>query len=182
VPGSDATPQFTDQVVLLTGHRPADVQRHLDGEDAETARRFGWWPGRSTEQTVVAAYQLWAAQWRSGGPTRAFATRQAETGLLVGGCELRIQPDGSGQVSYWTHAGERRQGYATRALRLLCAYAASIGVTRLEAHVAPDNQASRRVAEGAGFTPLDVFSDDKGELMMRYVWAAGPSATRGEPR
>jgi hypothetical protein len=26
------------------------------GEDEETARRFGWWPARSTEETVRAAY------------------------------------------------------------------------------------------------------------------------------
>lgn len=159
--------------MLLTGHRAEDIQRHLAGEDEETARRFGWWPEHSTEQTVRAAYERWAAQWQSAGTTCAFAAREAGSGLLVGGCELRIQADGSGQVAYWTHAGERRKGYALRALLLLCGYAASIGVTRLEAQVALDNLASRRVAEGAGFASAEVFDGDAGEPMVRYVRLAG---------
>ena len=35
----------------------------------------------------------------------------------------------------------------------LVGYAASIGITRLEAHVAPDNHASRHVAEAASVAP-----------------------------
>jgi hypothetical protein len=48
-------------------------------------------------------------------------------------------------------------------------YAASIGVTRLEAHVAPDNHASRRVAEAAGFTQADTFTDGDGTEFIRYT-------------
>jgi len=57
----------------------------------------------------------------------------------------------------------------------------AIGVTRLEAHVAhvaPDNHASRGVAEGTGFSPQDVFDDDTGQVMVRYV---RPGAERGSP-
>jgi RimJ/RimL family protein N-acetyltransferase len=42
-------------------------------------------------------------------------------------------------------------------------------VTCLEAHVALDNQASRGVAERAGFSQDEVFDDDGGQLMVRYV-------------
>ncbi len=78
---------------------------------------------------------------------RAFAARDPRSGARVGNCELRIGPDGTGEVPYWTHVGKRGRGYARNALALLVGYAASIGVTRLEAHVAPDNHASRHVAE-----------------------------------
>jgi RimJ/RimL family protein N-acetyltransferase len=61
------------------------------------------------------------------------------SGALVGNCELRIGPAGTGEVSYWTHADKRGRGYARNALALLVGHAASIGVTRLEARVAPDN-------------------------------------------
>ncbi len=115
---------------------------------------------------MSAAFARWAANWESGGHARAFAARAA--GCLVGGCELRIQSDGSGQVSYWTGAGYRGNGYATRALSLLCRYAASLGITHLEAQVAASNPASRRVAENAGFTAPGMFND-KGELMIRYA-------------
>src|SRR4249920_3158745 len=52
------------RAVILDGHVPEDVQPHLDGEDEETAHRFGWWPQRSTEATVRAAFQRWADEWQ----------------------------------------------------------------------------------------------------------------------
>jgi RimJ/RimL family protein N-acetyltransferase len=72
-------------------------------------------------------------------------------------------------VSYWTHAGQRGRGYAHSALALLADYAASIGVTRLEAHVALGNHASRRVAEAVGFTQASTFTDHDGTGMIRYA-------------
>ena len=62
-----------------------------------------------------------------------------------------------------------RPGHASNALALLVGYAASIGVTRLEAHVATDNQASRRVAESVGFSQAGTFADDDGTEMIRYT-------------
>ena len=52
---------------------------------------------------------------------------------------------------------------------MLVGYAASIGVTRLEAHVAPDNHASRHVAEAGGFTQADTFTDGEGTEFIRYT-------------
>ena len=72
-------------------------------------------------------------------------------------------------MSYWTHADKRGRGYASNALALLVGYAASIGVTRLEAHVATDNHASRRVAESAGFSQAGTFTDHDGTEMIRYT-------------
>jgi len=166
-----SVPELRGGAVLLTGHHPRDATAHVAGEDEETARRFGWWPQRSTEAGVLATYEAWAAQWRDDGPRRTFATRDAATGALVGGCELRINPDGAaGEVSYWTNADQRGRGYAKQALALLCDYAASIGVTRLEAHVATDNHASRHVAESAGFTESGTLLEE-GEERVRYVRA-----------
>ena len=162
-------PELRGDRILLNAHADEDAAAHAAGEDEETARRFGWWPARSTEETVRAAYANWARNWRDDGPTRAFAARDPETGALVGGCELRIGPDSTGEVSYWTHAGQRGRGYARNALALLLGFATSIGVTRLEAHVATDNRASRRVAESAGFTQAGTFTDDDGTEMIRYT-------------
>jgi RimJ/RimL family protein N-acetyltransferase len=53
-------------------------------------------------------------------------------------------------------------------LSLLCDYAASIGIASLEAHLATDNYASRRVVEAAGFTALDTIIEE-GEQRVRYV-------------
>ena len=115
------TPTLTDGTIVLNGHTGGDIAAHLAGEDEETARRFGWWPRRSTEATVRAAFARWRGEWATGVPARTFAARDAETGRPVGGCELRIQPAGSAEVSYWTSAGERRRGCATRAANGLAA-------------------------------------------------------------
>ena len=72
-------------------------------------------------------------------------------------------------MSHRTHAGKRGRGHARNALALLAGYATSIGVTHLEAHVATDNQASRRVAESAGFGQAGTFTDDDGTEMIRYT-------------
>jgi len=161
-------PVLTDGVIILNAYTNDDIPAHLAGEDEETARRFGWWPQTSTEATVRDAFSCWAHHWETGGPTRTFAARQAVTGRLVGGCELRLQPDGTAQVSYWTSASQRRRGHATKALSLLLQYARSIGGTRAEADVATDNLASRRVAEKAGFHLVSTFTAEDGTGMIRY--------------
>jgi len=164
-----AVPELRGDGIVLSAHDDSEVAAHLAGEDEETARRFGWWPKRSTEETVRAAYANWARNWQDDGPVRAFAARDPRSGALVGNCELRIGSDGTGEVSYWTHAGKRGRGYARNALALLVGYAASIGVTRLEAHIAPDNRASRRVAEAAGFAQAGNFTDGGGTEFIRYT-------------
>jgi RimJ/RimL family protein N-acetyltransferase len=163
-----AVPALTDGVIFLNGYTSDDIAAHLAGEDEETARRLGWWPQASTEASVRDAFSRWAHDWDAAGPTRTFAARKAASGRLVGGCELRLQPDGSAHVSYWTSASQRRRGYATRALDLLLRYARSIGVTRFEAHVAEDNLASRQVSEKAGFQLAGTFTDQDGTGMIRY--------------
>jgi RimJ/RimL family protein N-acetyltransferase len=162
-------PGLRGEGIVLNAYTDEDAAAHVAGEDEETARRFGWWPEHSTEQTVRAAYAEWAKSWRDGGPGRTFAARDPQSGALVGGCELRIRPDGTGEVSYWTHAGKRGRGYARNALALLAGYAASIGVTRLEAHIAPDNHTSRHVAESAGFTRAGTLTSDNEAVMIRYT-------------
>jgi RimJ/RimL family protein N-acetyltransferase len=162
-------PDLRGDRIMLNAHADGDVAAHVAGEDEETARRFGWWPARSTEQTVRAAYADWARNWRDDGPVRAFAARDPDTGALVGGCELRIQPDGTAEVAYWTHASQRGQGHARNGLALLLSYAASIGITRLEALVSTGNRASQRVAEAAGFRRAGTFTDEDGTEMIRYA-------------
>jgi len=145
-------PKLTDGVVLLDAFTPADADAHLAGEDEEHARRFGWYPNRSTLETVRAAFEGWAQDWADDGPTRALAVREAITGSLVGGFQLRLRENRMGEISYWTNAQHRRRGFAARAVRLGCAFAFDgLGLDRLEAYVEPDNVASRRTVESVGF-------------------------------
>lgn len=161
-------PTLVDGVIALNGHTNDDIAAHLAGEDEETARRFGWWPQASTGAIIRDAFNRWAHNWETGATTRTFAAREQATGRLVGGCELRLQPDGSAHVSYWTSASHRRCGYGTRALTLLLQYALSIGVTHVEAQVAEDNLASRRMSEKAGLHLVGTFTAEDGTGMTRY--------------
>ena len=168
VTGDGTVPVLRGEVVILDAFRTEDAAAHLAGEDEEMARRFGWWPKGSTLETVLPYFDRCAADWREHGPTRAFAVRDGVTGDLVGSAELRIRADGSGEVSYSTHTGKRRRGYARHALALLCEYAATLGVAPLEAHVAVDNHASRRIAEACGFSETGTITGE-GELRIRYL-------------
>ena len=116
--------------------------------------------------------------WR--GYPRAFAVRAAASGQLVGSCELRGQPEGGwGRVSYSTHANQRGRGYASRALGLLRRYALSIGIARLESHVAEDDMASRRVSEKAGFLLSGRFTAEDGTRMLCYRAWGQPAGAEG---
>ncbi len=173
-------PRLTDGVVLLDRPRLADVAAMVAGEDEEHARRFGWWPARSTEQTGRAAVERWQDEWRQGGPTRAFAIREARSGAYVGGCEIRLGEAGAAAMSYWLVRGRRRHGYASRAVRLASDYAFDeLGVTLLELHIAADNAGSRGVARRAGFEHHAEPRPEVGQLAadeVLYARARPPNA------
>jgi RimJ/RimL family protein N-acetyltransferase len=59
---------------------------------------------------------------------------------------------GTGHIGYWLARPARGRGIVTRAVVLLCRYAFDeLGLARLELIADPDNAASQRVAEKAGF-------------------------------
>jgi RimJ/RimL family protein N-acetyltransferase len=147
-----APPTLADGVVILNAFTPADIRAQVEGEDEEQARRFGWYPERSTEETARTAFEQWERDWADSGATRAFAVRDAETGRLIGGCQVRLREKRMAELSYWTFAPHRRRGFARRAVVLACRFAFDcLGVDRIEAYVEPDNLASRKVAEKVGF-------------------------------
>ena len=88
----------------------------------------------------------------SSAATRVFAIREARSRVVVGGCQLRLREKRMAELSYWTFPEHRGKGFAVRAVRLACSFAFSeLEVDGIEAYVEPDNTASRRVVEAAGF-------------------------------
>jgi len=60
--------------------------------------------------------------------------------------------EGRCELGYWTARDSRGRGLATRAVRLLSGWAFEhLPIDRIEIHAEPENAASRRVAERAGF-------------------------------
>jgi RimJ/RimL family protein N-acetyltransferase len=83
--------------------------------------------------------------------TLAIADSSADE--LLGALGLGLPTPGVGELGYWLGAHARGRGVATRAVRLLCAWALDeLSLARIQLHTLPGNVASERVAERAGFT------------------------------
>jgi RimJ/RimL family protein N-acetyltransferase len=74
-----------------------------------------------------------------------------DEGELLGAVWVRDIDEGRGQIGYWTAAAARGKGIAGAALRQLVDRAIALGYARLQLLVEPENVASARVAENAGF-------------------------------
>jgi RimJ/RimL family protein N-acetyltransferase len=82
-----------------------------------------------------------------------FRIVDAATYEVVGGVNLRFGDHDIAEISYFLRASARGRGLATRAVRLVAGWAFDeLAVERIELRVHPENDASRRVAERAGFT------------------------------
>jgi len=77
-----------------------------------------------------------------------------EDGRVVGAIGMTVKESTrTGHIGYWCAPAERGRGLTSRALRLLCRHAfEELGLERLELVTDPENRASQRVAEKAGFT------------------------------
>jgi RimJ/RimL family protein N-acetyltransferase len=111
-------------------------------DDPEIARFIVEMPSPFAQRWVVSTdAELVIADEASGAPLGMVSLRIAE------------QDPGLGAVGYWLLAEARGQGAATAALKLVARWAFdALGVQRLELTTAPENVASQRVAERAGFT------------------------------
>jgi len=116
--------------------------------------------GRWTE--VPVPYRLedaegWIAahaQTRASGEALELAVVSAGLDEVDGSIGLvHLVPEhGRGEVGYWIAPWARRRGLATRAVRLLSAWALTeLGLGRLELLTHTDNEVSGRVAVAAGF-------------------------------
>lgn len=151
-------PDQPDHGLILDLFVPADAPVLVEFDhDPEHRRRFAFpesfVPSLEHSRAVIAG---WAEERRAG--TRfPYAVRDAASGELLGGCELRPLGDGKANISYWTHPRHRRRGVASEAVRQLCALAfAEFGFRRLELSADVDNVTSRRIAIRNGFREVGV--------------------------
>jgi len=127
-----------DVAALLAASRDADIPRLTN------------LPELQSEEWVRAWLERVAELWRDGARAN-FAVADAASNELLGSIGLRLV-DGNGQAWYWTLPAARGRGTATRALRLLARWAFDdLGLARVQLLAEPENEASQRVAEKAGF-------------------------------
>jgi RimJ/RimL family protein N-acetyltransferase len=139
-------PPLGDGVVSL---RPAEerdlaaIERGIT--DPEVIRWFGQ-PTLSAREVL----DLNRRRWLDGsGPTFAIC---GAGDMCVGHVWINVGSDAAGAVGYWLLPEARGKGFATRAVRLICDWAfRDIGIPELRLVTEPENLASQRVAERAGF-------------------------------
>jgi len=142
----------TDGVVILDSFELSDAPVLVEADrDPEHRLRFdfpeAFEPSLAHSRAVIARWQ----REREAGERFPFAVRNATTGELVGGVELRPLGDGTANLSYWTHPAHRRRGFATRSAALACALAFSeFGYHAVRIVVDPGNAASSRIARACG--------------------------------
>jgi RimJ/RimL family protein N-acetyltransferase len=115
-----------------------------------------WIDGTPFDGTQVAAGMIivaadadkWRPEWGM------YVLVRTDDGVAVGGIGWHGPPDGgTAEVGYDLSESARGHGYATEALRALCAWAlAQPEVEVVVARTEAENVASRRVMERAGFT------------------------------
>ncbi|MFG1910290.1 GNAT family N-acetyltransferase [Kribbella sp. NPDC048928] len=86
------------------------------------------------------------------GERAEFVVEDAQTGERLGRVGLGMRGDGTAEVGYWTVPAARGRGVAPAAVQAICRWAFSeLGLELIEWRAEIGNEASRRVAEKAGF-------------------------------
>lgn len=112
---------------------------------------------------------------------RSCAEHEAQTGFhfaicddsgdLIGVISLEgvDSPPGFAMLGYWVATPATGRGAATAAIGQILAWAAAhTNLQRVWALIAPDNHASRRVAEANGLRPVPQSSPCAGDEQLRY--------------
>ena len=149
-------PVLLDDVVALRLWRDADVPAKFRAFSDPETQRFSW-PGIEpyTEQDAWATHDAHQQAWEDGTGAEFACLAPHDDAELIGGASVYdIEPAfARASVGYWVAAHARRKGVATHAVLLLARWAFDeLGIRRLQLTCGPENHASQRVAERAGFT------------------------------
>lgn len=145
-------PNLSDEAVVL---RPWEMT------DLRCVEEASWDPRIPLGTTVPAEFSVdegrafierqWSRQEKGEGLALVIADRASDNAVGQIALLFREWPGVAG-VGYWVIERARNRGFARRAVGLLSRWALEeAGLARVEALVEPDNIASQRVLEGAGF-------------------------------
>jgi RimJ/RimL family protein N-acetyltransferase len=125
--------------------------------DPEIARFTLLVPSPYTDADGRAFVAHCSAAWAAEAPERTFAI------VVGGGLQGVVAVDlESGVVGYWMRREARGRGWMTRAVRLVVAWGRAQGVEQFSLTTHPENAASQRVAEKAGFQQAGTVEEPRG--------------------
>ncbi len=143
-------PSLRDEAIVLRPYAEADVDELTAAlQDPEIAA----WTNVPEPYTRGHALRF-VTQRPAGFGELALGIRDAGDGRLLGSVGVRLDElQRCVELGYWVAADDRGRGIATRAIRLVSHWVIEeLRVGRVQILAAPDNVASRRAAERAGFT------------------------------
>jgi RimJ/RimL family protein N-acetyltransferase len=122
--------------------------------DRELSRYIPMIPQPYSESDARAFIEHTSRAWaEASGAAFVIAEAPGGDGLGTIGLHLFADDPTLGEVGYWLRREARGHGVATIAVRLVSDWAfEELGIRRLNLMTAPENMASQRVAERAGFT------------------------------
>ena len=139
---------MTDGAVVL---RPLDerdlpaLERHF--RDPEIQAWFG-----PDNRTAAELLDRKRRGWTEGTAASFAICDVGEPAACLGQVFVELEGEGRGLVGYWLLAEARGRGLATRAVRLIAAWALNqLKLARLTLWTEPENTPSQRVAERSGF-------------------------------
>lgn len=144
-------PPLDDGVVRLRPWTEADLETVLEASQDPYIPRVTTVPSPYTRGAGMRWIERQGGR-RTSGTGLSFAIALSPADEAVGGLVIIHRGKGLYGLGYWVLRRARRRGVASRAVALVVPWAASLpGIVELEALVEPWNEASRRVAEQAGF-------------------------------
>ncbi|MFI6604844.1 GNAT family N-acetyltransferase [Nonomuraea sp. NPDC050536] len=163
--------RLSDGVVTLSPLCLDDLDAHLAGEDDQLVRWLNGGP--STRAGTEAYLRRCMHEWSTDGSLRAFGIHVDTQAALVGTIDLRFGledlADGQVNIAYGLYPKWRGRGLATRAVHLVCQYAAAQGATQGVIKVEPENAASVAVAQRSGFRYIAQIQGSDGIQLNCYV-------------
>ena len=147
-------PVLTDGLVRLRAQTAGDLDAVVVAcSDPETQRWTSVPSPYLREHAELFVLEFAPQQWRTGAGL-VWAVCGPDDGY-AGGLDLRISKSDPGRATVGFHCAPwaRGQGWTTAALTLACRWGfETLGLARIEWRAFVGNEASRRVAENAGFT------------------------------
>ena len=136
--------------LTLRPWKPGDVPAITAAcQDPEIVRWLPIIPSPYSEEDARGFVEQARLSWELG---EAYCLAIVDDGELLGSIAMRLLRFSVGHIGYWIVPTARRRGVATTALTRLCRWAFDdLGLKRLELITDPENLASQRVAEKAGF-------------------------------
>jgi RimJ/RimL family protein N-acetyltransferase len=136
--------RLEDDAVFLRPFEESDVPAIVAACRDPEIPRWTSVPSPYTEEDALA--------WLESTEEKTFAVVDRLSGELLGSIGVRFLGDGVAETGYWVKREARGRGVATRALVLVSRWALEDPeVGRFQLRAEPENIASQRVAEKAGF-------------------------------